>query len=709
MNLSTPINGLPRVGPFLISRLNSLGIHTVLDLIYYFPFRYDDFSKQTTITEVQVGESVTLNGQIWAIKNVYTRTRKVLTQAILNDGTNTIEIVWFNQPWLTKNISVGDNLRVSGKIGQSGSKLNLVSPVWEKMASSEWQIADSKDKDSENHQPSAISHTSIHTGRLVPVYPETVGVNSKWLRNQIHNIFPIIEKELEDPLPDFIKKDLLDLRQSIKQVHFPDDLAVLKKARSRLGFDELFYVQLVSAKVRSEWQKKPLVKAWTIDQSKIDKFIKSLPFELTGAQLRVSKELIEDLKKERPMNRLMQGEVGSGKTVVGAILIYIAHLNGLKSLLMAPTEVLAFQHFETLQRLLSPYKIEIGIYTGSKKSMSKASLLTSQNVKGKKQNTESVSDVVVGTHALLSKNFQLDNVGLVVVDEQQRFGVEQRAILRNSASVPHFLTMTATPIPRTVALTVYGDLDLSVIDELPKERVPIRTHFVPNKKRADAYKFIADRVKEGDQVFIITPLIELSETLVTAKAAKAEWERLQRDIFPKLKLGLLHGRLPSKEKQQVIEDFKNKKYHILISTSVVEVGVDIPNATIMVIEGAERFGLAQLHQMRGRVGRGAKKSYCLLFSENENPQIVNRLKHLEKTFDGLKLAELDLKIRGSGDIFGTRQSGRLEFKIADFSDLQMIERARSSVVELLQKDSTLDKYPQIKVKLSKLAGNVAPD
>ncbi|MBI4037360.1 DEAD/DEAH box helicase, partial [Candidatus Daviesbacteria bacterium] len=391
-----------------------------------------------------------------------------------------------------------------------------------------------------------------------------------------------------------------------------------------------------------------------------------------------------------PMNRLVQGEVGSGKTVVAAATAFIAYQNNLKTVVMAPTEILAFQHFDTFTKLLKAYDIKVGLYTGSKKKVGEG------------------DQIIIGTHALLSKKLELNNVGLVIIDEQQRFGVEQRTILRSRAKTPHFLTMTATPIPRTVALTLYGHLDLSIIDQLPVGRKIVRTYFVPNTRRDDSYKFIVKQVDQSFQVYVITPRIEESETNQSAKAAKVEFEKLKK-IFPNFKLGLLHGKLKSKEKEQVINDFKDHKLDILVSTSVVEVGVDVPNATVMVVEGAEKFGLAGLHQLRGRVGRGEAQSFAFLFAEEENPRVISRLKSLEKIYDGLKLAELDLKIRGSGELFGTAQSGRWNLKIASLSDLPLIEQTREAATKLLTQNPSLDKYPRIRAKLSGLAKEVMPD
>ncbi len=675
MDLQTSLFNLSGIGPSLSYKLSRLNLNTVGDLIYHFPYRYDNFSQTVSVKDAQIGQIVTLQGEIWSIKNIYTRSRKVLTQAIFNDGTTPIELTWFNQSWLTKQIQTGDRLQVSGKLSKYKNKLSIMMPKWEKI--------------SNILQPTTKSQHPIHTGRLVPVYPETEGLTSKWVRTKIDHLMPLIEGNISDPLPDFIKGDMLNLSDAIKKIHYPSDWKEAELARERLGFDELFFVSLATQKARLKWREKPPIQSLKMYPKKLNEFIKKLPFDLTNAQIRVIDEILNDLAKNEPMNRLVQGEVGSGKTVVAAIIIYLIHLNKLKTLFMAPTEILAFQHFSTLTKLLEPFGISVGIYTGSKKQAKD-------------------SDVIIGTHALLSEKLLTPNVGLVIIDEQQRFGVEQRTILRNKSKLPHFLTTTATPIPRTIALTLYGDLDLSVIDQMPKNRLKVKTFVVPNKKRVDAYKFLEKQVKQGDQIFVITPLIEQSETLLSVKAVTIEFEKLKK-VFPDLKLGLLHGRLKSKEKDEIMQKFKNGEIDILVSTSVVEVGVDISNATIMIIESAERFGLSQLHQLRGRVGRGHKQSYCFLFTSTDEPQSKSRLKNLEKINDGLKLAELDLKIRGSGEIFGVKQSGRFEFKIASFSDIALVEKTRTAALNLLSLDPELDKYPQIKAKLQSLAPNVMPD
>lgn len=674
MDLKTQLSSLTGIGPGLLYKLKRLNLNTVEDLIYHFPFRYDDFSNATSALDAQVGETVTLQGEIWSIANIYTRSRKIITKAVFNDGSAPIELTWFNSSWLTKQIQTGDRLQVSGKISKYKNKISMIAPRWEKAI----------------HPGGVQAHPrGVHTGGLIPIYPETDGLSSKWLRTKIDKTLPQILDKLQDPLPEDIRKNMLPLERAIQKIHFPESWEEAEKARERLGFDELFFVSLATQKARMEWKDKPTVKPLQVSSLNLDKFTNKLPFKLTGAQTKALKEIIADLKKDQPMNRLIQGEVGSGKTVVAAIIAYLVYLNGLKTLFMAPTEILAFQHFQTLENLLKSFKIIVGIYTGSKKNIKDA-------------------QVIIGTHALLSSKLLTENVGLIVVDEQQRFGVGQRTTLRGKARVPHFLTMTATPIPRTVALTLYGDLDMSVIDELPKGRQTVKTFVVPEKKRSDSYKFIAKKVSCGDQVYIITPLIEASETLTTVKAAKVEFEKLKK-VFPKLTLDLLHGRMKGTEKEKIIQDFRSGKTHILVSTSVVEVGMDNPNATIIIIEGAERFGLSQLHQLRGRVGRGTKESFCLLYTSNASGDERSRLKSLETTFDGLKLAELDLKIRGSGQIFGTAQSGRFEFKIASFSNLSLLEQTKQAAQNLLSSDPTLDKHPLIQAKLQQIASTVMPD
>lgn len=699
MDLKTLLKNITGIGSYTSFKLSRLNLNTIEDLIYHFPFRYDDFSNNTSAMEAKVGDVVSLQGEIWSIKNTFTRYGKVLTQAIFNDGTSPINLTWFNQSWLVKQIKTGDRIQVSGKLTKYKSKLSIIMPRWEKLPEVSTYSTPGVGQ---------LETPGLHTGKLVAVYPETEGLSSNWFRKKIDGLKDLIEAKI-DPLPDPIRKDMLPLCQALKAIHFPDNWQDVEKARERLGFDELFFVNLATQKARLEWKNKSSVQPLKVEAGQFSEFKKSLPFELTKSQIKVIDEILADLKSGKPMNRMIQGEVGSGKTVVAAFIAFIVHKNNLKTLFMAPTEILAFQHFETLKKLLEPFGIKIGIYTGSRKFAERKG----EGGRGKEKTKLNplplplTPNIIIGTHALLSSKLSIPDVGLIIVDEQQRFGVEQRTELRKKARVPHFLTMTATPIPRTIALTLYGDLDFSVIDEMPKDRIKIKTYVVPENKRNDAYKFIEKQIKAGGQAYIITPLIELSETMLTAKAAVGEFKSLQEKVFPALKLGLLHGRMKGKEKDTAMSEFKSHKLDILVSTSVVEVGVDVPNATIMVIEGADRFGLAQLHQLRGRVGRGIKQSFCLLFAQSK--ESTSRLKNMEKIDNGLKLAELDLKIRGSGEIFGKLQSGRLEFKIASFSDLALVEKTKKAAGKLLQDNPTLDKYPQVKAKLRDLAGEVMPD
>lgn len=675
MNLQSPITTGGRVLKMFASRLEKLGIFKFEDFLFHLPTRYDDFSLISKISQLQAGETVTIKGQVTSIKNQYLRgTRiKTLQKATINDETGSIEAVWFNQPFIVKNLPEGITVSLSGKVEQSRKGLSITSPDYEVLGS-----------DSDN---------SLHTGRLVPIYPETKGISSKWLRRQIHNIINQFESEVTEYLPEALvtRNSFPNIRDALKTIHFPSTLDEANAAKKRLAFDELFLLQLASIKKRREWSEKKKGKKLEIEkfQENIDKFIDSLPFKLTSAQLKAIHDIADDLSSDKPMNRLLQGDVGSGKTVVGTIAMKIAHLNGYQSVLMAPTEILAEQHFSTIDKFLSPFGIKVKIVTSSKK-------LTEE------------FDILIGTHSILNQKVKFSNLGLVVIDEQQRFGVEQRGIIREKGENPHLLTMTATPIPRTVALTLYGNLDLSYLSEMPQNRLPIKTWLVPPEKRIPAYEWIRKQVNETQsQAFIICPFIEESESMQTVKAASKEYEKLKKQIFPELKLGLLHGKLKSKEKQEVLSKFRNGEFDILVATPVVEVGIDIPNATIIMIEGAERFGLAQLHQLRGRVGRGDKQSYCLLFTESENAMQSQRLKGMETLHSGAELAELDLKLRGPGNMYGTTQHGIPKLKAASFSDFESIQLAKN---EALSISSNLSLFPKLEEKVnSTTAQTVSPD
>lgn len=636
MELSDSVSTLPFVGPNYEKKLKKLDIVTISDLLHHIPHRYIDFSKITKVKDVKVGETITVTGTITSLKNQATKKGRLMQIGQIEDDTGKISVVWFSQPFLTKMLFPGINIAVSGEATWFNRNLAFFSPQYEKI--------------NDNQE-------TVHTGKIVGVYPETAGLSSKWLKARIK--FALDRIYINDFLNK--RKDLIVFNKAIRNIHFPLSLTETKKARERLAFNE-FYNLLKTAKIRKKKLLKKKGIVLTYDKKAIDDFIHSLPFKLTGSQTKVINEISIDLGRNSPMNRLLQGDVGSGKTVIAAFSMFITFLNGYQSVFLAPTQILANQHYETLKNFFKDYKIKISLITGStvKKDVG-------------------VADVIVGTHALLNKKFE--KVGLLIIDEQHKFGVKQIDFL--SKVNPHKLTMTATPIPRTIAQTLFSDMDLSILNEIPGNRPEIKTWLVPNKKRDSAYKWINKQIKDNkSQVFIICPLVEESEseTLKSVKSVKQEFLNL-KTRFPYQKLGLLHGKLKEKEKNEVLNNFKENKLNILVSTPVVEVGIDIPNATIMLIEGADRFGLAQLHQLRGRVGRGEKESYCLLFTENESEKAINRLTALTKTSSGFELAELDLKLRGAGDVLGTAQHGFGNLKIADWSDTKLIKMA-SEIVNL---------------------------
>ena len=667
--LQIPISKLPNIGSSYQNKLKRLNISTVEDLLYHFPSRYEDLTMQKDFSTLSPGEKVSTEGTVWQIKNIRTRYGKTLTFATMSDADTSLDCIWFNQPYISQIIKPGQRLGLSGKADYFNNKLMLVNPEYEFI------------------RPGV---SLIHTRGLIPVYPETSGVSSKWLRSRVMVLLKDQNIQSFEFLPsEVIKKyDLEPWYQAIKNIHFPENSHLADRAKKRFAFEEFFFVQLQAQKRKLAWGKSLKTQPLNIDQEKVVEFVGNLPFHLTPAQNKSVKEILADMQKDKPMNRLLQGDVGSGKTVVATVASFITYLNGKSTLLMAPTEILATQHFQTLEALLKPYGIIVGLQTGSKKTKEKASIW-------------------VGTHALIHSKNLPKNIGLIIIDEQHRFGVEQRSVLREKGLVAHFLTMSATPIPRTMALTLYGDLDISVIYELPAGRKKIKTYVVPPEKRDKAYNFIREHINKGNQAFIICPIIDPSETLETVKSATQEWERLRKEVFPEYSVELLHGRLKSKDKDKIIHKFKSGDSNILVSTPVVEVGIDVPNATIMMVEGSDRFGLAQLHQIRGRVGRGSEQSYCLLFTESQNAEILNRLKNMEKKHIGLELAELDLEIRGPGQVYGVAQHGLPIFKIASLSDHSLIEKTRKEATELLLKDPDLKSNKYLRNKLTEQ--NVSPD
>ena len=642
LTLKTPTDQIFMIGPAYASRLKKLNIFTAENLLHHYPVRYLDRSLVTKISKVQEGASVTVRGQVVSAANLVTPRGKKIQKVKLEDDSGTIEATWFNQPFIPQSLKPGMAVALSGPVDRFGAKLTLKSPEYELI------------------KPPPRSPL-IHTGRLVPVYPETTGVSSKWLRSRIKFLLDNLL-----PTPDFlpekitVKNRLTGLTTALKNIHFPKSSQELESAQNRLKFDELFLLQLEALITKKRWQEKKLAHSLSIDQEKVLSLIARLPFKLTLAQNRTLKEILSDLEKDKPANRLLAGDVGSGKTVVAAAAIYVSFLNGFKSVLLAPTEILANQHFDTLKTVFAHTPVKLVLVTSASKTSPQALR---------------DSDLLIGTHALLFKKLNFVKLGLVVIDEQHRFGVKQRSqLLLNSKVTPHLLTMTATPIPRIVALTFYSDLDLSLLDEMPPGRMPVKTWVVPPQKRPAAYRWIDGQITAGKaQAFVVCPLIEESskEKLSDIKNVTAEYNQLSQ-VFSRLRLGLLHGRLKSLEKKRVIADFSQGKTDILVTTPVIEVGLDIPGATIMLVEDADRFGLAQLHQLRGRVGRGQKPSYCLLFTSAKNPTTIKRLKYLESVDSGLKLAEIDLKLRGPGQLYGVKQHGHLELKLASLSDTKLI-------------------------------------
>lgn len=655
MDLNSKITDLPRVGPFLEKKFKKLGIETIENLFYHVPSHYVDYSLITTVNKVHPGETITLRAKIISITNIFSKRGVRMQIGSVEDGTGKLTVVWFNQPFLVRMLYPGKLVSLSGKVGFFNRKLCLTSP--------DYELINDEEKE------------TLHTGRLVPVYPETAGLSSKWIRTQIKNAFQHTE------IVDFLPNQKINLKDAIQKVHFPKDLKETEIGRKRLAFNELLKFQLQSEFRKLNWRKNKTKTKLDISQSAVQEFTQSLPFKLTNSQETSIDEILNDMKKDIPMNRLLEGDVGSGKTVVAAAAMFVSFINGYQSILMAPTQILAIQHYETLKKLLDKFNIRISLLTSTSKKMELGR-----------------SDIFVGTHSLIHTKIKFDKVALVVIDEQHRFGVEQRQHLTKKSGTPHILTMTATPIPRTVALTAYGDQDLSIIKEMPKGRQKIITWVVPEQKRQKAYEWIESQIlSDKSQVFIVCPLIEDSEieTMKDIKSVTTEFEKL-KSIFPKFKLGLLHGKVKPKEKDEILKSFRTGKTDILVATPVVEVGIDIPNATIMVIEAAERFGLAQLHQLRGRVGRGKKKSYCLLFSNFHSGAAFQRLKAMEKTHSGFELAELDLKLRGPGEIFGTKQSGFPELKIASWNNYEMIKETKEVAQDIIKNPK---KYPLFDLKL----------
>lgn len=679
MKLTDHISTLPKTGPKLVRALKSINIETVGQLLTYYPNRYLDFSKFTVIQDLQAGEVVTIRGTIKSLGSRFTfPSRKTISEALISDTTGSLKVTWFNQGYIAQTLKKGDEVLLSGKVDYYKNLLQLTNPVYEK-----------------------VGPEHLHTGRLVPVYKLPEGVFPKSFRALV-NASLSAAQEFEDIIPPSVRNayHILDIPTTTRELHFPSTPELLLQAKTRLAFEESFIQQLAVEQHRLSLQALA-APSITTDIDYIKSRLARLSFSLTDAQKKALWQILQDLEYKHPMNLLLQGDVGSGKTIVALLAALQVIHNGYQVALLVPTEVLAKQHFDSIAAQLKQFgspTIKVGLFTRNFQSIgtrraTKAGL--------QKQLSQGALQLIIGTHTLLEDAVSFKKLALVIIDEQHRFGVEQRRSLTNIQSpdftkknsgqkwYPHLLSMSATPIPRTAALALYGDLKITTIDELPKNRLPIKTWVVPEAKRIGAYEFIKKEIASGRQAFVITPLVEESDK-IQAKSVKAEFERLQSTVFPQLKLGLIHGALKGKDKDAAMLAFKNKITDILVATSVIEIGIDVPNATLILIEGAERFGLAQLHQLRGRVGRGQHQSYCLLFSEVNHS--LERLELFARTTSGFSLAEYDLKTRGFGSLFGTSQSG-FHFKYGQYLTLSILETAKKAAQQLTASDLKLEKYP----------------
>ena len=657
-DLDKSIQYIKGVGPKRAQSLGKLGIHTVKDLLYYFPRTYQDRSRVEEISNLTDGATAMVKGIVLNIKSFRTRGWKTVFEASIGDGTSLLQIKWFNRPYQSEIFQVDDHVFLYGKVTLYKQSLQMVNP--------EYEIASGEDGPAKS-------------AGILPIYPLTEEMRQVSFRKLVQTVVDEHFHKVEEIFTDDIvsKHKFVPATYAIKNIHFPDSMDSLEESKRRLKYEEFFLFETAMA-LRKRGIKEVSGYKFRIGKNVENHIYKLFPFELTKSQQKVISEINEDMCSERPMNRLLQGDVGSGKTAVAVYALLAAVANGFQTAFMAPTEILAEQHYRTLSHLLEDADVEILLLTGGAKT------------KVKKENIERIKhgdvNLVIGTHALIDKGVEFKKLGLIVIDEQHKFGVMQRTRLRQKGHKrqPDVLVMTATPIPRSLSLTVFGDLDISTIDELPPGRTPVETYRVPVKKENDAYAFIRKEIEKGRQAFVVYPLVDESEKL-ELKSATVEAERLRDEVFTGLNVGLLHGQLKPELKELIMSDFVNHKYDILVSTIVIEVGIDVPNATVMAIEHAERFGLAQLHQLRGRIGRSSHQSYCLLFGIPKSAESRQRLKTMQETNDGFKIAEEDLKIRGPGEFFGTRQHGLPEFKIGDIiNDYDIIKLARADAFDLVR-------------------------
>ena len=664
--LEQPVQYLKGVGPNRARSLGKLGVHTTRDLIEHVPRRHADYSRFKPIREAVSGQLETLQGTVSEVRERHVRRGMAIVQVFFTDGTGVAAGVWFNQGWMGKRFPAGTQVIMSGTVQRKGGLVEITQP--------EYEVIDP-----------AAGADPINTGRVVPIYPMTEGLGARELRRIVYGVLDEAVALMPDPVPPAVRRQhgLLAADQAWRGIHFPEDLTAQAAARRTLAFEELFVLQVGLAVVKSKSQDERHGIAHGPDGEVCRRFAAGLPYRLTNAQQRVIAAVRADMESPRAMNRLVQGDVGSGKTMVAAAALAKAADSGLQGAMMAPTEILAEQHYINLRHIFEPLGVEVVLLTGSLTKRQKEEALA--RIQG---DLTGYAPIVVGTHALLEEGVRFRELSLVITDEQHRFGVRQRLALQTKARRPDVLVMTATPIPRTLALTLYGDLDVSVIDEMPPGRKPIETVWKPELERHRFYNFLRDRCLQGEQGYVVCPLVEESEKL-QAEAATQWLERLQQR-YPMLRFGLLHGRMRPNEKDAAMEAFRAGETQVLVATTVVEVGVDVPNATVMVIEGADHFGLAQLHQLRGRVGRGPHQSYCLLVSEAKSDEARQRMMTMQRTSDGFQIAEADLEMRGPGEFFGTRQHGLPDLKVANpIADLPLLEAARPDALALVAADPGL--------------------
>ncbi len=655
-NLKTPLQYLKGVGPKVSKLLGNLGLLTIEDLLYYFPYEYEDRQNVVPINSIaDERDHVLIKGDILHVENQQIRGRLSVLKVSIFDGTASIRVIFFNQPFLLGLFHKGIRLLVTGKVERNKYEggFQVIPRDWE-----------------------------IDTGALIkilPIYHLTENLYAKNLRKIIKSAIDNHLTEVKEFMPETLihKYKLKPLLEAIKTLHFPEDQKDVQSCKNRIIFEDFFLFQLGLGLRKTEVAREKGV-SFDVSKSFLDEF--PMPFKLTNAQERVLSDILSDMKSDKPMNRLLQGDVGSGKTVIAAIAAFIAIKNGYQAAIMAPTEILAQQHYAKVQEWFKGYKVVLATGTTQRKD----------------KRDKFDEDLIIGTHALLEDKIKFNKLGLVIIDEQHRFGVLQRSLLSQKGKNPDIIFMTATPIPRSLALTLYGDLDRSIIDEMPPGRTPVKTHYVTSAKRKSSYEFIRSKIASGQQVFVVCPLVAESEAL-DLKDATEEAEVLQRNIFPEFKVGLIHGRMKPDEKDRIMQEFRDGKIQVLVSTTVIEVGIDIPNATIMIIEHAERFGLSQLHQLRGRIGRGQDEPFCFLMGSPKTDDAKARIKAMLDTNDGFKIAEVDLKLRGPGDFYGIRQSGLPEFRMADIiRDEEMLRIARDEAFKYLDSDPNLAKSPILK-------------